>query len=362
MKESHFITDYYISLLIFFIIIIIFTFLSSFDFRVNKIIDKVCILYAGYVTYLIGFRPTEIGIDTGNYSYLFNHYDSLGKVFENEDILFNFLCYLFNQFTSFNIFLTFCAFIYVFCSLFSFKVFFKKNYVLAFLVLLVSPYFIQFGINVMRNGMAASVFLYAVSVFFKNNNKLNVKFIIIIISSILLHISMVFPLVFLFISIRYYSKINILVIFIIILICMFLSVMNINILYSVVSKIPIINSRFTTYLNFNDVNFFLTLQNVITFGIPTLVFSFYFVIKSSKDSFYRIICCLFFLSYIPYVLALKLEFGMRVGFLADFMLPIVLCYPILSKEDGFYNSQFTNFKFTLLFFCFFIIKSYKYIL
>lgn len=348
LEEYMFIKEYYISLIVYFVFLIGYSFLTDIKRSYLKyyVFNIITVCYSLFLIYKIGNRSIDVGTDTKNYHFMYYYDDKSG------DLLFDILGKFFNNIGfDFSVFMTFCAGVYIFGTLYACKNFFNKNYFYAFIIFLIYPYFMLFGINGVRNGMAASMCLLGLSIYHNKNNKRAVVFLFI---SILLHLSMIIPIiVFLFRRFLNYNK----QLFIIWLFAIILMLLNINILGVIVPSLPFIGPRFGSYVSVISVNY--DLLSFLTFGIPPIVFAIYAIYKKKfNDRFYIDLLNMYLLIHIFYVFLLKTVFSIRIGYLAEFLMIVLISYPLFSYKRIF-NSKFFYTIWSCLIFSIFLIKAYK---
>lgn len=345
--EYSFIKDYYLFLIFYFALLIFYSLLNdiNFNFVRYRLFHVLTIVFTFLVALKIGFRELDIGTDTRNYHYMY-YYNYLSG-----DFLYDFLSYLFHKLhLKFEVFMTFCALIYMFATLYACKVVFKYNYFYVYIIFLMYPYFMLFGINGVRNGMAASIFLLGLSQLYKNKKR---QSFFLFICSLLIHLSMLVPAL-LFLFRKYISNTSLLL-----LVWLFsiLLLLNVNILYTIVPLIPVIGPRFGSYfaifLNEYDLNSFLI------FGIPPVLFGFYSIyVKKFKEYFYINLLNIYVVIHIFYILSLKTVFAIRIGYLAEFMMLFLIGFPLFSPIV-INKNRFLNFKWSVFIFSLFIVKAYK---
>ncbi|WP_025124804.1 EpsG family protein [Myroides odoratimimus] len=345
--EYIFIKEYYYSVFAF-IFITLFLFLLR-DFDKNQLIIKIqdffVLVYSIWLAIYLGNRPLDVGVDTKNYYYLFNY-----NAFEG-DLAFGLIIDFFSKLYNFKIFLIFCAFVYVFSALYGFRKIFKKEYVIPFLFFLISPYFMQFGINVMRSGMAASIFIVFIGLDYKGSNKLKYLFLVL---SVMIHLSM---------GIVYFAwlfakrNIKLKPVVIIWFVALFLTIFKINFLQLIIPKIPLIGDRFGWYVMSSNYNSEVSWANIVIYGVIPILVGFYVIEKKLVISvFYKNLYTTYIFLHIFYVLLFNINFSERIGYLADFMLPLIFCYPLLSLKN-LRSMKFRNLKIGMLIGFLFLVKS-----
>ncbi|MDO5638028.1 MAG: EpsG family protein [Myroides sp.] len=353
MEDILFIQEYYYYLIAFICLLIVICFTSYLSrYKLwSKTINVLVVVFSFFTAYYIGSRPVYIGVDTGRYEQTFLLYKNTGSFFIRKDLFFDFLNYSFSRLFDFQSFLFLCAFIYVFGVLYGLKKIFKVNYYLPFLVFLISPYFINNGINVMRSGIATSIFIAGIGMFYSKAKPW--KWISLLAISVLFHFSLFVPLMFFAIT-RYFNRT--IIIFLVWLFSILLSVLNINIIASLITSFEFIAARGGAYVDTSEeqnswVNFFIFGFFPVAFGVyNTLVLKY-------KDSFYKWILNAYMLAHIPYIILISSQYASRLGFLAEFMMPIILMYPLLINPV--IKIKYYRLKLSILIFCVFMVKAYK---
>lgn len=343
-------TLYYVILFSLFITIIVSVFVYVNKPKRNKL-NKYTVTYlsALVIALLFGFRGVNIGTDTPNYIYNYEYKFVPMQTFEyNKDILWDFVNYILSRFTEDTIVLfSLVALGYVFLPLIGLKKILNENILYFYLFFIISPNFFLFGANGIRNGLAASLFLFSFR-YYKNYK----QWIILIISS-LIHLSLLIPLSFYFIS-RYFRNIKlVLFIYLILLIFTMLGLKFIN-------YIPLEFSRLDAFINIDRGAKSQKILNIpinfLTYSIGPIIISSYFILKKKLyDEFFLRISITYILSSCVYIAAFDLDFAVRFAYLSEFLMPLVVVYPFIKFKIIKYREIYLS-----LFMLFvFLVKSYK---
>ncbi|MDY3317568.1 EpsG family protein [Riemerella anatipestifer] len=352
MEEILYIQEFYHYTIIFLVVCIIFSWLSYWDGVWKKFLIFSSLVFASFSVYYLGNRDSSIGVDTSNYKYTFYLYEHAESFVFRKDFLFDLLTYLFAKVTEFNYFLMFCAFVYVYGVWYGLRKIFGINLFLAFSIFIIYPYFFQMGINVMRSGMAASIFIVAVGLYYKNQNQW--KVIALLMISLLIHLSMLLPLIVFLLTKKLIRNTSI--VLSLWLFSILLGSLKINFLPAIVNQFVLLGERFGSYTQINEESN--AWSNFIIFGIFPVIFGCYNIfIKKFKDPFYMRLINSYMLIHIPYIVLINSEFSLRLGYLAEFMMPILILYPFVYNPSIQMNLY--RFKLSVLFFVIFIIKAYK---
>jgi hypothetical protein len=352
MDDIHFIKNYYYYLIAYILGVILISVLSYVRASLWRgMINFVTLLFSIFTVFYIGCRNSNIGVDTDRYENAFLLYKNSNEFFIRKDPFFDFLNFTFSNFFDFQSFLIFCAFIYVFGALYALKNIFKENYYLPFLVFLISPYFINAGINVMRSGIAASLFLVALSVYY--NKEKNWKALLWFISSAMFHMSMFVP--FLFFLINRLVK-NTKIVFLAWLTSILFGILNINVLTNIFNVIGFLDDRASEYVKTtNENNAWI---NFAIFGFFPVIFAVYNVlVLKYKDRFYTLLLHAYMLTHIPYIILINSERASRLGYMAEFMMPVLLLFPLLIEPK--FKLHFFRIKLSLVILIVFVLKAYK---
>jgi hypothetical protein len=141
---------------------------SLFDRGVKRMNSLLGFVIAVALVLFIGLRPVvpyAFG-DTYNYALSFWNLEAIGDDFtfdQDGDLVFNALMMWFARNGNFNIMLIFCSFVYVGGLWWALVRLFRADYFVAFVVAIGMFSFLVYGVNGMRNGMAASIMILALS-------------------------------------------------------------------------------------------------------------------------------------------------------------------------------------------------------
>lgn len=353
MLESLYIQNYYyytIGLLVLLTLLTMFSYFGQSGAS-KRLINIVLVLFSVFTVFYLGTRDLSIGTDTFRYEKAFNFYKTSSDFEIRKDVFYDFLSFSFAKIFSFKELLIFCATLYVFGAFYGLKRIFGANVYLPFIVFIISPYFFTSGINVMRSGVAASLFLVGLGVYYDIRKwpKPALWFFI----SVLFHISMLLPVLFFAIA-RYVKSTKI--IFLIWLMSIGVGVLNINIVHVVVDSLGLFEDRVGDYtINEGQRNFWM---NFAIFGAIPVLFSVYNVLYLKyKDDFYTWLLNGYMLIHVPYIMLLNSQYALRLGYLAEFMMPIILMYPLLINSK--LNITYDRLKLCFILFFVFMVKAYK---
>ncbi|WP_293943125.1 MULTISPECIES: EpsG family protein [unclassified Sphingobacterium] len=352
MQEIYFIQGYYYYLLFFLLATVGTSFFSYFDKKqINNLQFFILICFSLFTVFYIGDRDNEIGVDTYNYSRAFELYRKSDTFFIKKDFFFDFFTYCVSKIFDFNFFLKICAFLYVFGAFIGLKKIFKENFYLPFLLFIVSPYFFQFGINVMRNGIAASLLMIVIAYYY--NGEKRWKIITVTILSLGFHISMIIPILMFFIA-KYLKKIEL--ILLIWLGAIGISLLKINIMAPIANLMLDFSDRVGSYAESSDESS--SWGNFLVFGAFPVLFAVYMIVyKKFRNVFYLELTKTYMLTHTIYIVLINTTYALRFGYLAEFMMSILLFFPLIDNSG--LKISFVRFKLSLFILVVFLVKGYK---
>lgn len=353
MDFNLYIKEYYEYLLVFICLLTTLSFFVGINKKNKKLIGLLTIVFSGLMVVYMGGRDLSIGVDTLNYYKGFLTYKGLDHFVIRNDPFFDLITYIFATYFNYRSQLYFCAFLYVFGAWYGLRKLFGHFYYIPFLFFLISPYFVAWGVNVMRNGIAASLFLICIGAYYQKEKKW--KVVLWGTMSVLFHISMIVPIIAFVLS--YFIK-NTKLIFMCWLGAIFLGYVHINIIEIIVGGLDnAFADRADNYISYGgERNGW---SNFITFGIIPVLFGVYNVLVAKYDNkFYKWLLNAYLIAHIPYIVLLDTQFALRLGYLAEFMMPILLFFPLL--VDSKFKIKFLSFKLSLLILCVFVIKAFGF--
>lgn len=326
---------YYVILIVLVLMVLIILTFNNRDkiYVANKYIFYILFVYS---IYYLGSRELSIGVDTMNYMGIFDDFNTGGLPSIKTDVFFFLPFFILSKIVSYRVVLYLCAFAYVFFAARAFRKLSPEYHIYFFLLFMVSPYFFQFGINGMRNGIAASVFLYALSFLKEGKNKV---YVYVAVLSIGIHLSMVVP----FLIFHLFKKDRNLYILLLIWLAVFSLVllgMSFNVLGNI-SDILISNGVMSGYLSDLNEDISKEIRNYWLYGVPVVIWTvfFYEVLRKKKiiDLFYKRCISSYITLSIVYLIFIHASFAVRFAFLSDFLFPLVLFYPLFTLYKKNYN-------------------------
>ncbi|WP_264559541.1 EpsG family protein [Flavobacterium sp. N2270] len=322
-------------------ITVLFSILPLFIKKDLECFPKINLYVGTFLVLLIVIAFIGLRDPYGNWKYFgdTNHYSEMYKNLSltsygvKSDFGFYFLMLSVKPFLDIVGFYFICALIYVLLPYYTFKKWFKEYVFFALLLYVTSMSFWAFGINGVRNGLASSVFIFALSFYDK-------KWLMygIILISISFHKSMFLPLIaFILTSEVKDTKF---------LIKMWLSVVVISYFFG--SQIETLISDF--FLNsgiFDDrrVETYFSDEidgeavrrsyriDFILYSAVAIVLGYYYKYKKQFESvFYNRLLNTYIIANLVWVFLIYAAYTNRTAYLSWFIMPVVMIYPLLKQK------------------------------
>ncbi len=328
----------YYSLLFFqlLLLIVAFTYLNSLQTELTNSRSLQFTNYFGRFVVLVvilylGLRPISFAFgDMGVYNIEFKKYVAGASFDARKDLLFEGMKYFFAKYLTAKSFFFTCAFFYVYLLYLATKKMFKDYWFYAFLMLIVAFTFWAYGSNGIRNGLATSVFVYALS-----RDKKYAVYILLLISYFI-HKGMFIP-IFGFIVASNFSNIKwyLFAWFSAIPLALFFG----GFWHSFFLGLGMGEDKLDTYLgSFDQVN--AGVELVVGFRWDFLIYSFsgvfagwYFIIKKGfNDVFYTKLFNIYLMANALWILVIRANYSNRFAFLSWFLLGLVILYPLLKSR------------------------------
>ena len=302
-----------------------------------------------FVIVYMGFRPISgyyFG-DMGTYNRFFENYQNGGTLASEKDLFFHYFIKWCSRIMTANFFFLTSAFLYVYPLYLVSKKWFEHYWYYAFLLLVTSFSFWAYGTNGIRNGIAGSLFLLAIS------REKRIWQIALLFIAINFHKTMLLPTLG-FIIAQFYNKPKQMILFW--LLCIPLSLAAGGFWKSLFASIGFEDDRmgYLTDGNVNDDEF-----SSMGFRWDFLVYSatavyagWYFIIKKGfNDKIYNNLFITYVFANAFWILVIRANFSNRFAYLSWFMMALVIAYPFL-KSNLIKNQSKVFAKVLLLYFLF----------
>lgn len=288
----------------------------------NKLLPV--LLIAGVSIY-IGGRDIQIGADTDVYWEYYEEIRIGASFWTFGEPLFYFLMFLFARLFTFQAFLIFCAFVYIGGAYLGMKRFFPVYAIYPLLLFFISPNFFLYGINGIRNGFAASVFLMSFYWWGKSERKMYGGMLL----SVLCHFSMLFSLLAFWMC-RNYKSIKF---FLVVWMCSLMLYFTHLTIGSQLGYILPDLGRVNQYLSDQSEEPLTALINFFVYGASPVFAGIYYVyIKKYNDRLYLRLLNTYIILNAFYIQVMDIKFAVRFAYLSEFLMPIVLIYPLIKER------------------------------
>jgi hypothetical protein len=326
--------EYYTALYYYFLlIVVVITFMRSKSTVLTSMKSIKSNQYLGIVVLVftilyMGLRPISgryFG-DMGTYAQSFERFQMNESVNFNGDVVFNAFMKFCSSIMSVNFFFLVCTLLYVLPLWFACKKWFKEYHFYAFLALVISFSFWAYGVNGIRNGIATSLFLYALS---RDKMIFKVLFVLLAIGT---HNSLLIPTAALVIT--YFYK-NTKHYFYGWLLAIAMSLVSGGFWESLFAGL--IEDDRVSYLTEGNVNndaFSSTgfRWDFVIYSAAAVYCAYFFIFKKKfVDETYNRVVGVYLISNAFWILVIRANFSNRFAYLSWFLMGIIIVYPFLTK-------------------------------
>ena len=302
-----------------------------------------------FVIVYMGFRPIsgQYFGDMGTYNRYFEEYQNGQSIIATKDLFFHYFTQACSSIMSANFFFLTCAFLYVYPLYLVSKKWFAANWYYSFLLLVTSFSFWAYGTNGIRNGIAGSLFLLAIS------REKRIWQIALLFIAINFHKTMLLPTLG-FIIAQFYNKPKQMILFW--LLCIPLSLAAGGFWESLFASLGFEDDRigYLTDGNVNDDEFSSTgfRWDFLVYSATAVYAGWYFIIKKGfNDKIYNNLFITYVFANAFWILVIRANFSNRFAYLSWFLMAVVIAYPFL-KGNMIKNQSIVFAKVLLLYFLF----------
>ncbi|MFP2994582.1 EpsG family protein [Spongiivirga sp. MCCC 1A20706] len=325
--------------------------------RILSINDQKNLKYintTGYVllvvlTVYMGLRPVSgrYFTDMDTYARLYEGYARGGEIILETDVFFQQFMKFCSQFLSTNFFFLLCDILYIVPLFIVSKRFFKQYWFYAFVMFVFSFQFWTYGTNGIRNGMATSFFLLAIS--YHDRRSLMIFWFVL---SALFHKTMLLP-IFAYVFTIFYNKPK--TYLYVWLLAIPLSITMGGFWENLFASMGFADDRLSGYLT-GDKDELITntgfRYDFVLYSASAVFTGWYFIFKKKfNDTLYYRIFNIYLTANAFWILIIRANFSNRFAYLSWFMMALVIIYPFLKKRF-FYNTHWQVGKTVLYYFIF----------
>lgn len=337
----HIYTDVFNYLVLVLIIVAVYESFSGKLFKPEVRAINIIIAYILLVVIILymGLRPVSSYFgDTINYAssfYRLQMSTSHFRILDEGEWLFNTLMLGFAKYSNVHVFFLFCATIYVGALWWAFKRIFKEDFLIPFIVAIGVFSFWAYGVNGIRNGMAASMVMLALSY------RKNVT-VMVLLALLALGIHKSVLLIFVAAAIAWFIK-NPKVFLGVWIGSILVSLVVGNSIAEILANSNLIgDDRFAYYITsekregaFSHTGF--RWDFLIYSAVPVVV-GYYLIAKEKyEDKFYIWLFNIYLIANAFWIIVIRANFSNRFAQISWFLIPLVLTYPFFMKK--FWNDQ-----------------------
>ena len=315
------------------LLLVLLVFLKSNTQKIDsknskKFLNNISFLLLIVSIIYIGFRPISgrYFTDMASYAASFERYQMNETVDFNGDVLFNFFMKFCSSVMTVEVFFLVCAMLYILPLWFACKKWFSSYSSYAFIILVTSFSFWAYGTNGIRNGIATSLFVYALS---RDNMVFKLLFIAIAIGT---HNSLFIPTAALAIT-YVYNKPK--AYFYGWLLAIPISLVSGGFWEALFAGL--IEDDRVSYLtegNVNNDDFSSTgfRWDFVIYSAAAVYSAYFFIFKKKfVDETYNRLVGVYLISNAFWILVIRANFSNRFAYLSWFMMGIIIVYPFLTK-------------------------------
>lgn len=339
LVQSGIYNSLYLTIICFFSLVVFFYTLcnSSFNETPSPRLNFIAFLFFVIILLFVGFRPISYYFgDMGNYYKYFKvmvsdiHDGNALNI--KGDYLFNVLMAFFALFNQPVLFFFCCYLIYALCHFFAVKNWFGKHWVYPLALLIIPIFYHAYGVNGIRNGMGASLFLLGLS-------QKNIWRWLLFFIAYNFHSSLLLPIAAVIIFSRYK---NIYVYFYVWCACLLISIISPGITLWL-SEFPIFDDRFSAYVSNDDgISQSGFRVDFILYSLLPIFIGLYFNIRYKiNDVIYNEVLSVYLICNTFWLLVIRIPYSNRFVYLSWFMYGIVISYPFVKYNFFRYQNRYT---------------------
>ncbi|WP_445738575.1 EpsG family protein [Mariniflexile sp.] len=294
------------------------------------------ITFIGYsifilLTLYMGLRPVSgrYFIDMSTYARIYEGYAHGGQIILKTDVVFQQFMKFCSGFLPTNLFFLLCSILYIGPLFIVSKRFFKQYWFYAFFMFVVSMSFWPYGVNGIRNGIATSFFLLAIS--FYGKKSLMIIFFIIACS---FHQTIYLPiggfiLTLFFKDSKWY--------FIAWLLAIPLSIVLGDFWENLFANLGLADDRLSGYLTGAKATAFVNSGFRFDFlfysSFPIVIGAYFIFKKKYSDVLYTQLFNIYLTTNAFWILIIRANFSNRFAYLSWFLMPLIIIYPFIKNKS-----------------------------
>ncbi|PIA77537.1 hypothetical protein BFR04_08850 [Gaetbulibacter sp. 4G1] len=353
---------YYIFYINLSLALVLFTILHTLILKINDLKNIRYINIVGYLLLFfliiyIGLRPISghYFVDMATYARHFHRYANGLPILSNHDLGFHLFMKLCANIMPINIFFLVCALLYIYPMYYISKKFFREKWFYSFLLFVVSFSFWTYGVNGLRNGIATSFFLMAIT--FSNNKKVMIFWIVL---ACMFHKTLILPTLAYVITLIHNNPKTYLKIWILAIpLSLFLG----GIWIALFSNLGFADDRLGGYLT-GELDAAISQTGfrwdfLIYSGSAVFAGWYYIFKKNYHDVYYDRLFNIYLIANAFWILVIRANFSNRFAYISWFMMGIIVIYPCL-RQQLFKNQNLVVNKIIFVYFAFTYLMYYIY--
>lgn len=312
---------------------------SNFNTLISQKFIVTILLMFVVIILFVGFRPISYYfVDMGNYNVVFKQYvsniaDGTFKI-PDGDYLFNCLMAFFAFYNSPILFFFSCYLLYSLCHLYAARKWFDKQWVYPLVMLIMPAFYYAYGVNGIRNGLGAAIFLLGLS-------QQGIRRWLLFVIAYNFHASMLLPIAAVLVFSRYKNIYAYLYIWVA---CLLISLITPNMTLWL-AELSIFNDKLAAYATGSDgisqVGFRL---DFVLYSLLPILIGFYFVVKYKfSDLVYNEILSVYLICNAFWLLIIRIPYSNRFVYLSWFMYGLVIAYPFIKSNSFRYQNRYAAF-------------------
>lgn len=325
------------------LVIMLFVILNAYKSNIDESKNVNSKMILGYFLlffsiFYMGMRPISWKYfgDMSTYAAAFEKYASGEKVEVQKDVFFEYFIEFCSKIMDVNTFFIVCATLYIVPMYFFSKKYFKNYWFYSLYIMIISVSFWAYGVNGIRNGIATSIFLLAISF------ERKVFTILLLFLAFSFHKSLLLPIAAYTVTLVYTNTKTYLGVW---LFSIPISLVLGGFWESLFKSFGFFeDERLSTYLTEADAEVMNQFSNTgfrwdfLLYSMSGIYVGWYFIVKKGyEDKMYKHIFNTYVLANTFWILVIRASFSNRFAYLSWFLLGIVTIYPLLKLK--FFHNQ-----------------------
>ncbi|KAB1071273.1 EpsG family protein [Tamlana haliotis] len=340
--------------------IVLFTLIHSWTLELDDPKNLIYTKSVGYIFLIliilyIGLRPISgrYFADMRTYANTFLYYAKGGELKTEKDLFFEIFIKLCTSIMTVQNFFLVCAILYIYPMYRVSKTFFKEYWFYSFLLFVVSFSFWPYAVNGIRNGIATSIFLLAIS--FYKQKPIMITFLVL---SALFHKTLLLPIFAFAITLLYSNPKTYLILWVL---AIPLSLGLGSFWEAIFTSLGFADDRIGGYLSNGGGGSKFRFDFLFYSSFPLISGCYYVFKKEFQDKLYNQLFCTYLISNAFWILVIRAAFSNRFAYLSWFLMSLIIIYPLL-KEKHHINQHIVIGQVVLAYFGFtYLMYSFYYI-